>query len=93
MPYIVRVNGVIDFLEFNWGTADLVILPGDESAMNGKKGLIVIEVSGWSDARGHVVLWDGTKTSDGSNYQLQSNHTYDDPRVKLIRTNYWELKD
>ncbi len=93
MPYIVRVNGVIDFLEFNWGASDLVMLPGKESEMQGKKGLIIIEVAGWSDARGHVVLWDGKSTSDGTDYHMQNSHAYDDPRVKLIKTNYWELKD
>lgn len=27
--------------------------------LSGKKGIIVFEVSGWSDATGHADLWDG----------------------------------
>lgn len=92
MPYILRVDEMIDFLEYNWGHADLVMTRGGDGAISGKKGVIVVEVSGWSDARGHVVLWDGAKTGDGSDYQRLDSHSWENSRASLVRTNYWELK-
>jgi hypothetical protein len=52
----------------------------------------VVEVSGWSDARGHVVLWDGTNTGDRSNYQRLDSHAWENSTASLVRTHYWELK-
>lgn len=92
MPYILRVNDMIDFLEFNWGKPDLVMAPGKDKDISGKKGLIIVEVSGWNDARGHVVLWNGKETSDGSDYQRLDSHAYENSTASLVKTNYWELK-
>lgn len=92
MPYILRVDDVIGFLEYNWGKPDLVMARGGDGAISGKKGLIVVEVSGWSDASGHVVLWNGAKTGDGSDYQRLDSHSWVNSTASLLRTNYWELK-
>lgn len=91
-PYILRVNEMIDFLEYNWGKPDLVMARGEDGKMSGKKGLIIVEVQGWNDARGHVVLWDGKETSDGSDYQRLDSHSWTVSTGSLIKTNYWELK-
>ena len=29
--------------------------------LQGRKGIIIYEVSGWADATGHADLWDGSK--------------------------------
>ncbi len=92
MPYILRVNDMIDFLEFNWGEPDLVMAPGEDEDISAKKGLIIVKVSGWNDARGHVVLWNGEETSDGSDYQRLDSHAYENSTALLVKTNYWELK-
>lgn len=32
-----------------------------KSALSGRQGIIVFEVTGWSDATGHADLWDGSR--------------------------------
>lgn len=91
-PYIMRVNGVIHFVRHNWGEPDKVLAPDETARLAGLKGLIVIEVQGWSDATGHVTLWDGRQTGDGSTYQDPANSSYLSPSVSLSRVFFWELK-
>ena len=41
------------------------------------KGILVLEVSGWSDASGHATLWTGKTTIDGSDsYFNNPNPTF-----------------
>lgn len=54
--YIFRVETMKSHL----GAADLTIKPREKSKICGKKGIIIFDVSGWSDATGHADLWDGT---------------------------------
>jgi len=90
-PYIMRVDDIIHFVKHNWGSADKVLQPAQAGQLAGLKGLIVMEVSGWSDATGHVTLWDDTRTGDGTDYQHPNSHSYN-ARVSLTRILYWELK-
>ena len=41
-------------------------------SLSGKRGIIVFEVSSWSDASGHVDLWNGSKVV-GSDYGEQAS--------------------
>lgn len=91
-PYILRVDGVIHFIRHNWGAPDRTFQPNETGQLAGLKGLIVIEVQGWSDATGHVTLWDGSTTADGTTYQNPNDRSYAHPRVSLKRVLYWELK-
>lgn len=92
LPYILRVTGVIDFVRHNWGTPDKTLTPDQSATLNGLKGLIVVEVQGWGDATGHVTLWDGSSTGDGSDYQNPNSSAYRNPGVSPVRILYWELK-
>lgn len=92
LPYIMRVTGVIDFIRHNWGQPDKVIPPDQSATLNGLKGLIVVEVQGWGDATGHVTLWDGSITGDGTNYQNPNSSSYRNPGVSPVRILYWELR-
>lgn len=56
--YIYRVSDMIKFLNSKFGKADI------SSGFDGKKGILLFNVTGWSDATGHVTLWDGKKCSD-----------------------------
>lgn len=91
LPYILRVNHVIHFIKHNWGSADMVLQPAEAGRLAGRKGLIVMEVSGWGDATGHVTLWNGDQTGDGSDYHNPRNASYG-ARVSLTRILFWELK-
>lgn len=89
--YILRVNDMIQYVKHNWGNADLTLSPSQAGQLAGRKGLIVMEVSGWRDATGHVTLWDGARSGDGSTYHDPRSDNYGSG-VSLTRILYWELK-
>lgn len=85
--YFFRVKNLIAFLKQRWGNADSIIKypPSGGGALAGKKGLILFEVSGWTDAEGHATLWNG-----GSCY----DHCYfNEPGVnyRTSKANFWSL--
>ncbi len=92
LAYIIRVVGVVDFVTYNWGKPDIKMQPGEIEAIDGKTGLIVINIQGWDDATGHTVLWDGKQTSDNTNCQDINSKTYNDPSIRLKSVHFWELK-
>jgi hypothetical protein len=51
-------------LEETFGKADKIVKPPRASDFAGLQGIVVIEGSGWTNARGHVTLWDGAVCSD-----------------------------
>lgn len=79
-----RVNYLIDFLKTQWGEPKIIKYP----TVIGKKGIILFQISGWSDATGHATLFDGSKCYD---------HCYfseNEPEKKYFtdQANFWELK-
>lgn len=63
--YIFKVTDLIRFLECNFGKPDIITKSTTNmSQFSGVKGLLVFNVSIWSDASGHATLWDGSKCSD-----------------------------
>lgn len=91
LPYILRVNDVIHFVKHNWGAPDMLLQPAEAGRLAGRKGLIVMEVSGWLDATGHVTLWDGMQTGDLTDYHDPYSRSYGGS-VSLTRIQFWELK-
>lgn len=86
--YFHRVGDVIAFLTQRWGKPDLVVpfpQPGG-GILAGKKGVILFEVSGWGNARGHATLWDGALCYDHC-YFNEPSATY-----TTDRANFWSLK-
>ena len=55
--YAYRVREFKTFLERKYKYADA---SGDRSAVDGKRGIIMFDVAGWSDATGHFDLWNGS---------------------------------
>ncbi|MGS9202949.1 T6SS effector amidase Tae4 family protein, partial [Salmonella enterica subsp. enterica serovar Infantis] len=53
-----------DYLTHTMGKPDLIVTNQKQSDYIGKKGIIVVKVHGWSNARGHVTLWNGIIFSD-----------------------------
>jgi hypothetical protein len=51
----------------------------------GKNGVILFEVSGWSDAAGHATLWNGTTCYDHC-YFNEPGATY-----ATDKANFWSL--
>ncbi|AKJ28714.1 type VI secretion system amidase effector protein Tae4 [Caldimonas brevitalea] len=86
--YFYRVPDLISFLTQQWGKPDLVVPypPPGGGQLAGKKGVVMFEVTGWRDARGHATLWDGSICYD---------HCYfNEPGVnyRTDRANFWSLR-
>ncbi|ELY6212657.1 hypothetical protein SNQ23_002498 [Cronobacter dublinensis] len=92
--YIYSVSDLVTALEFFWGKADksIAIVRGVSQLQNlmsmNKKGIIVFYISGFSDATGHVTIWDGHSCLDGSTYYEPDLH----PKQTLTYIKFWELK-
>jgi hypothetical protein len=84
--YFFRVDDLIAFLKARWGKPEIVKYPpSDGGSLKNKKGLILFEISGWSDARGHATLFNGSTCYD---------HCYfNEPSVnyRTDRANFWSL--
>lgn len=65
--YIFRVKALIEYLSETYGLPRIINVATYKQSLKGKKGIIVFEVSGWTDASGHADLWDGSKAV-GSDY-------------------------
>ena len=71
--YIFRVKILIKYLTEKYGNPDMYKPAIHEKELNGRKGIIIYEVNGWSDATGHADLWDGSKCVY-KGYGSQSNN-------------------
>lgn len=85
--YFFRVRDLITFLTQQWGRAEVVKYPASGGGtLAGKKGVILFEVSGWSNAQGHATLYNGSSCYD---------HCYfNEPEAKYRtdRANFWSLR-
>lgn len=84
--YFYRVRNLITFLELRWGKPEIIKYPVSAESVTDRKGLILFEISGWSDAQGHATLFDGRHCYD---------HCYFNQPEALYRTdkaNFWSLQ-
>ncbi|HEU0043320.1 type VI secretion system amidase effector protein Tae4 [Sphingomonas sp.] len=70
--YMYRVPEMMQFLERSFGKADATHAAPTPQHFAGKKGILVVRGKGWSNAVGHVTLWNGGMCSD-------SCHLMEDP--------------
>jgi len=87
--YFYHVKDLILFLTGIWGKADYIIqFPViNDKNITGKNGLILFEVSGWSDASGHATLWNGTECYDHCYF-----NPFPNPKVVTKKAHFWTLK-
>lgn len=85
--YFFRVRDLVVFLQHRWGKAEVVKYPASGGGpLVGKKGVILFEVSGWSDAQGHATLFDGRTCYDKCYFnEPEANYRTD-------RANFWSLQ-
>lgn len=62
--YIFRVRDMMSYLEDKFGKPEKTVRSPKVSDFAKMKGIIVVKGHGWSNASGHVTLWDGTRCSD-----------------------------
>ena len=85
--YFYRVTDVITFLNHRWGAPEVVAYPpSGGGALAGKKGIILFEVHGWTDAVGHATLFNGTTCYDHC-YFNEPGVTY-----HTTKANFWALQ-
>ncbi|WP_394949830.1 T6SS effector amidase Tae4 family protein [uncultured Helicobacter sp.] len=67
---------------------DNIIFYNNEFSKFSKNGVVAMIISGWSDANGHIALWNGKdkKFLDNSNYLLDSRDI-----VIVQELYFWEL--
>ena len=70
--YLYRVNDFINFLDANYSNKEETT---NISTFQGKKGVIVFKDCGWSDATGHVDLYDGDSV-EGTDYSNVAKKMY-----------------
>lgn len=84
--YFFRVRNLVAFLEERWGQPDILKYPPTgRGSLAGRKGLILFEVTGWSDAQGHATLFDGNICYD------QCYFNEPEARYSTDRANFWNL--
>ncbi|WON76236.1 type VI secretion system amidase effector protein Tae4 [Serratia sp. UGAL515B_01] len=67
--YIYRVEDMIKFLNDQFYQADVISkLSVNKSDFSNKKGILAFNVN-WSDATGHVTLWNGVLCSDSCYFE------------------------
>jgi hypothetical protein len=76
--YIYRVSAMIPFLDGNFGTGERLSI-GELGTLNGREGIIAFGDCNFSDATGHVALWDGERVVGSS---------FDDRCASII---FWDL--
>jgi RHS repeat-associated protein len=63
--YALRKSDVKDYMGNKYGKADISTTNGDKdfdekiNDVKGQKGVVVFDVSGWSNATGHITIYDG----------------------------------
>lgn len=70
LQYMYRVNDMIEFLKVTFGKPNLTAKQPKESDFQSQKGIIVFSGSGWSNASGHVTLWNGITCSDACHFMF-----------------------
>ncbi len=63
MNYAIRVLEFINYLHTTYRSPDIVRVGSQiaAEAFGNKTGIITWHINGWSNARGHFTLWDGTR--------------------------------
>lgn len=82
--YFYRVNDVIAFLRSRWGAPEVVDYP-PSGAFAGQKGIILFEVQGWSNARGHATLFNGSACYDHCYFNER------EARYQTSKAHFWPL--
>jgi hypothetical protein len=74
--YIFRVKDIIDFLKLKLGDPDLSINQPSMEKLAHYKGILVVEVTGWSNASGHTTIWNGSRCLDEKCYFEKAKRAY-----------------
>lgn len=86
--YFYRVKDLIDFLNYRWGKPEAIVPYPlfNNDKIKSKKGVILFEIAGWTDAGGHATLWNGSMCYDHC-YFYNAHAAY-----HTNQANFWSLQ-
>ncbi len=90
--YLLRVNDMMRFVQTNFGDPDLIVIPNGKNRsadFAGKKGVLIFQVTGWSNATGHVTLWNGADCGDKCYFE---HEMFFGLGAETTKISFWELK-
>ncbi len=79
MLYLFRVREMRVYLANALGVRPTTVTKDFDKAFAGSRGLVAFDVSGWSDASGHVALWNGTTFKEPDHDDFRGRR--DDPKT------------
>lgn len=85
---LVRVKELRAYLRFVYGTPDVDQTAPFLDKVKGKRGIVAFTVTGWSDATGHVALYDGSDFKEPDHDDVPEIY----PEVTVVQTEFWELR-
>lgn len=59
--YLFRVSEMRTYIAKSVGAAPITVTKNFDTAFGGKRGIVAFTVEGWSDASGHLALWNGSE--------------------------------
>ncbi len=86
--YMFRVRDLRQYLLKHFGKPDLTVNNPEAKDLAGMQGIVAFDIEGWSDASGHVTLWDGATCSDHCYFVDHSAP----PLYKSKAISLWALK-
>ena len=87
MSYIFRVRNLKTYLQKKLSVKPSRVTKDFDTAFSGKRGIVCFDISGWSDASGHIALWDGSSFREPSHDDYRSPV----PPAKLDAMTLWVL--
>ena len=84
--YMFRVKDAMKLLGSKFGVADKTVKNPKRSDFAGTKGIMAIVGHGWTDATGHITLWDGATFSDKNHLTDSSENGTFVPEVARLWT-------
>ena len=87
---IFRVSDFRKYLLHTLGKPTIDSTTPYDSAFKGKKGIIAFTVN-WSDATGHIALWNVTTYREPAHDDYSTFVSPTDSRIRTTRAEFWEL--
>ena len=85
---IYRVREIRAYLLAAYGRPDVDQVPPCDDGYAGKTGIVAWSVHGWSDASGHMCLYDGAAYREPAHDNVPVAY----PAVTVLRTEFWQLR-
>lgn len=84
---IFRVRDFRRYLFELYGRPDLDDVPPCDDLFLGQRGIVAFKVQGWTDATGHIALYDGASYREAEHDDVPLIY----PNVTIVHTEFWQL--